>query len=487
MRFPAVSLRALLAGLAAATTAGLAAPIARADTQAIDATTVGTYPPLTNNGFNYYQQPGNYTFTWDFTANSPVQVTQLGYYDSALAGTQEPDGFGTHVVTLFDVTADTTLARAIVDSNGPATGVFNYEPITSVTLNTTDTYEVSGSMTDQYYLVGLNQAAAPTASQINYAFGPPGNIFGSPAPAGTYGDFGPNFQFVPQTHCTENVPGRDVIALAGDVCTAAPGAYNPTITSAALPVIYNGFGFYAHGGTINSPGAISITTSDPSETGGSYGVWADTTASQINLNGTSTITTVDANSHGVYASGGGQINSPGALSVSTTGDGAVGVYASGAGSTITAALGAISTTGANATGAQADAGGSLTLTGGTISTSGAGSVGLYAAGANSQITATNVAVSTTGGNFATAVYVTAGGAITMNGGSAQTAGVDVYVAGVYSGGTLNLTGTSITATGLGSGGLFVNGTGGSLTGNNLTVVTHGNVGSATGFSAPSSS
>ena len=322
----AVSTRALLAGLAAAAASSLVVPAAQADSPAINPTTVGTYPPLTNSGFNYYQAPGDYTFTWEFTANSPIQVTQLGYYDSGLAGTQSPNGFGQHYVSLIDVSTDTPLATADVTTDSPATGFFNYATITPVRLNTTDTYEVSGSMTNQYYLVGLNQAATPTAPQINYDF-TPGNIFGNPAPAGTYADFGPNFQFA--TSCTENRPGKDVIALAGDVCTAAPGAYNPTTTSVTLPVTYNGFGFYAHGGTINSPGAITITTSDPNGTGGSYGVWADTTGSQINLSGTSSITTAGAKSHGVYASGGGQIVSTGALSVSTTGAGAIGIYASG--------------------------------------------------------------------------------------------------------------------------------------------------------------
>ncbi len=475
MRRPGISHCALLAALAAA---GLASTLARADTPAIDVTTVGTYPPLSPNGFNYFQAPGNYTFIWDFTAKSAIDVTQLGYYNSALAGTPEPNGFGSHFLTLTDLTTDATLASATVTARNTANGFFNYAPIDAMRLNTTDTYEVSGTMTSQYYLVGLNQSTAPTASAINYLFGTGLNIFGGPAPPGTYYDFGPNFQFTPASRCTENVAGRNIIALLGDSCVAAPGIYNPTTTSVALPVTYNGFGFYAHGGSITSDGAIAINTSNPNSRGGSYGVWADTTGSLITLNGTSAITTVGVNSHGVYASGGGQINSPGALSVASNGIGAFGVYASGAGSAITAAIGSISMTGANSAGARADGGGHVSLTGGSVTTSGVNGVGLLASGVNSIVSATNVAVSTSGGGSAQALLAESGGALITNGGSASTSGRDVYVAAAVDGGSLRLTGTAIEATGLGAGGIAVNGAISALDGNNLTIVTHGDYDSA---------
>ena len=278
--------RRLLAGVGLA---ALVSSSAYADTQAIDVTTVGTYPPLTNNGFNYYQAPGGYNFSWNFTLNSAIQVTQLGYYDSALAGTAEPNGFGSHFVSLFDVTTDTTIASATVTDTSPVTGVFNYAAIAPVTLAASDTYTISGDMTDQYYLVGLNQTAAPAAPEINYQFTNT-NIFGTTGPPGTYEDFGPNFQFATAVTCTENVPGRNVIALAGDKCTAA-GTYNPTTTTTALPVTYNGFGFYANGGTITSRGAVTINTSDPNNAGGSYALWADGAGSQITLGGATNLTT----------------------------------------------------------------------------------------------------------------------------------------------------------------------------------------------------
>lgn len=438
----------LLAGVGLA---ALVSSFAHADTQAIDVTTVGTYPPLTNNGFNYYQAPGGYTFSWNFTLNSAIQVTQLGYYDSALAGTPEPDGFGSHLVTLFDVTTDTQIASATVTARSPATGVFNYAPVTPATLSVTDTYTISGGMTDQYYLVGLNKAAAPSAPEVNYQFTNNGNIFGSPPPPGAYDDFGPNFQFATASTCTENVPGRNVIALTGDKCTAA-GTYDPTTSKIALPVTYNGFGFYANGGTITSSGLVTINTTDPSNAGRSYGAWADGTGSQIKFGGATSIATVGANSYGAYVSGGGQITSAGLLSVSTTGLGAHGVYASGAGSSIEAPIGSITTTGAVASGVSASSGGSLTLSGGTVATSGQSAVGMQASGLGSQIVANAVDVSTNGA-FAAGVQSFAGASIKLNGGSVTTNGANssglmanVGVA-VTPGGQLANVGGAITATG----------------------------------------
>ena len=50
-------------------------------------------------------------------------------------------------------------------------------------------------------------------------------------------------------------------------------------------------------------------------------------------------------------------------------------------------------------------------------------------------------------------------------------------------GSLTLNGTTIAATGDGSGGLYVNGTGGVLNASNLTITTHGGVDESTGQSA----
>ena len=100
-----------------------------------------------------------------------------------------------------------------------------------------------------------------------------------------------------------------------------------------------------------------------------------------------------------------------------------------------------------------------------------------------QVTATDVAVATSGGNFASAVYAQNGGSITLDGGSVETGSADVYAVVATPGGTLKLTGTSVTATGLGAGGIGLNGSTTSFTGSNLTIVTHGNYNSANEFGA----
>ena len=67
-----------------------------------------------------------------------------------------------------------------------------------------------------------------------------------------------------------------------------------------------------------------------------------------------------------------------------------------------------------------------------------------------------------------------GGSISLNGGSATSTGVGSFVAGVYLGGTLDLTETTITGTVNGAGGLFINGAGGVVNATNVTVTTSGN-------------
>ena len=147
---------------------------------------------------------------------------------------------------------------------------------------------------------------------------------------------------------------------------------------------------------------------------------------------------------------------------------------------------AITTSGAEAHGAQADTGGLITLVGGSVTTSGSGALGLYSTGANSQIAATNVSVATSGGNFANGVLAENGGTVTLNGGAVQTSGADVVAVVATPGGTLKLTGTSITATGLGAGGIEIGGSTAAFTGSNLKIVTHGNYDSANGFAAAGS-
>ncbi len=208
-----------------------------------------------------------------------------------------------------------------------------------------------------------------------------------------------------------------------------------------------------------------------------------------------TIATTGQGAHGVVTNSGGVTTISGG-SVTTSGDNAYGLYATGAGSSITTSNGTtISTgnvelgTGANANGVQADTGGSATLNGGSVAVTGTGSLGLFATGTGSTINATDVAVSTAGSGLpstANAIIAGSGAVITVTGGSASTTGTDAYVAGAFTTGgtevaTLNLSGTTITATGDGSGGLFANGTGSTVTATGVTITTHGNYDTVNNF------
>ena len=131
--------------------------------------------------------------------------------------------------------------------------------------------------------------------------------------------------------CSSNVSGDHVFALAGDVCTASPGAYSPT---APIPVPPgNIVGFFAYNGSsIGASGAVSVTA-NPADN--SYAAWSEGVGSSISLRAPVTITTSGGDSYGFYATDGGAITAPDAPSITTTGSGSIGVFASGAGSTIT--------------------------------------------------------------------------------------------------------------------------------------------------------
>jgi fibronectin-binding autotransporter adhesin len=206
------------------------------------------------------------------------------------------------------------------------------------------------------------------------------------------------------------------------------------------------------------------------------------------------------------ASAGCTLNVPGGQVLALSGDtcNVVGSYATAANDAIAgqatglnalitgpnnAGLVTFSTTGVSTNGLQADNGGQIILTEGAVATTGNGSQGLLADGAGSTLQASNLSVTTSGatdaatGNRAYAVLVESGGQITITGSSAATTGDSSYVAGIIAGGALSLAGTTISSTGPGSGGVFINGTGGTLNATGVTITTAGGVDPSTGFSA----
>ena len=144
-----------------------------------------------------------------------------------------------------------------------------------------------------------------------------------------------------------------------------------------------------------------------------------------------------------------------------------------------------STSGNNTPAVQADTGGLVTLTVmppstvGTVTTTGVGGIGLLATGAGSSITATGVAVATSG-NFdpsttsaSNGLVAVEGATAAFSGGSINTAGNAAYAVVANSGGLVSLNGTTIGTTGNGSGGLGINGAGSEIDATGVTITTTG--------------
>jgi hypothetical protein len=241
----------------------------------------------------------------------------------------------------------------------------------------------------------------------------------------------------------------------------------------------------------------------------------------VTLNGGSVATT-GLEAFGVGALGGGSVTLSG-TSVSTTGDASKGLLVLGSGSSLTASnltvttsgtiakdgdhadavfngSGAgytaggtasltnltIQTSGANSAGVVTDAGGTTTISGGSVTTSGIGSQGLFVTGAGSSITATGVAVSTSG-NFDTSTNSSSNGLDTVeganavfSGGSISTEGNAAYAVVADSKGSISLSGTTISTTGNGSGGLGINGSGSEIDASGVTITTTGAMDPVTG-------
>ncbi|RBP06411.1 hypothetical protein DFR50_13131 [Roseiarcus fermentans] len=313
----------------------------------------------------------------------------------------------------------------------------------SQTISTTvgDTYQVTFSATDNSALTSWSRVS--TNGNVTTSGGNGADIL-------VYAQAG-----LPPAGCL-GAPGVNIKASAGEKCFAS-GSYVSTDVIA---------------GQATGAGAVLTNVNE-----GQSSVSFSTSA---------------ANTPAVQADSGGSVIlavSPTSTSgtVTTTGNNSVGLYATGSASTdsgpvassITAQNVNVTTRGSNANGVQADNGGLVTLSGGTVTTTGAGSTGLYATGAGSQITADSAAVST-GGAQSIGVIADSGARIGLNGGTIATTGTSSYAAGVAAGGTLDISGTVITTSGNGSGGLFVNGSGGVLDATNVRITTQGGIDSSTG-------
>jgi autotransporter family porin len=179
--------------------------------------------------------------------------------------------------------------------------------------------------------------------------------------------------------------------------------------------------------------------------------------------------------------------------VTTTGMGSIGLLATGLGESETPTPSQIvvqgvtvSTSGGNSNGVQADNGGTVTMTGGSVTTSGTGATGLIALNAGSRIDAENVDVLNTADGTpsggAAAIFADSGGVVTMTDGSANTTGSSGLGLGIGNGAVVTLEDTTFLETGIGSGGIALNGNG-AVNATGISITTKGDKDPTTGFTA----
>ena len=282
---------------------------------------------------------------------------------------------------------------------------------------------------------------------------------------------------------------NSTVATSGAIADGVVTGTGGTTTISGGSVTTSGPSAYAI--AVNGGGAVTLNGTTISTTAnGSGGFSVEGAGSTLKASRVSVTTqgafdpTSGDHSYGLYNGPSGSITSGGMATltdttISTQGAAMHGVV-TGAGGSTTLIGTNVSTAGPGANGILTNPGGVTNISGGSVTTTGAGGVDLFANGTNSKISASDVALSAALGPDAHAVFAYQGGEVDMTGGSARTSGNTLYVAGVYGGGTVNLNGTALSATGLGSGGLFVNGPGGVLNATGVSIMTQGGKDPSTG-------
>ena len=293
----------------------------------------------------------------------------------------------------------------------------------------------------------------------------------------------PSPALVNNTQCT---------VTPGTVITVTPaGAVGLSASGAAGQITGDGFtvnlaaatttGALAQtGSTITFNGStLATTATTTANSAGQIGLQATGTGSSVSATGSTVTlgpangTTVANNLIGVSALSGGAVT---LVNTNVTTLGAAGglnnhaLVSDGAVSLIDVTGGTVATRSRASFGALAQNGGSIVLNGTSISTTGVGTAviagghALFATGAGSQITGTNLTLSTTG-NFSSPARVENGGAISLTGAtitSSATSAADTDPssgARALSGGQLSLTNSTITMTGQRGTGISVQGAG----------------------------
>lgn len=482
-------------------------------------TSAGYYSTLNSNSFGLYN--GSYNaFSGGGTAtlsNSSILTAGVG-----ASGVKNIDG-GRINLTNVQITTSGAAAKGLsnfgtgsvitgsgltittsggVVSNNKSVGVFNGNgggdgggSTGGGTINLTN----SNITTSGYYAFGVATLNGGSTSLTGGSIKTSGvladGVYGSSAGATTLSGV---------TVTTTN-NGAKGISLHGTGSTLT--GTNLTISTAGTIDTASGF---------NSEGVYNGSGPSPNNSGNTGG-------GTVTLTDTS-VATSGVNAHGVQTANNGVTNIYGGA-IATSGGGAVALLSqSGAqvavGLDPLAAATQISTSGLSAAAVNANSGGAINLTGATVKTTAAGSTGLVVRDAGSSLIATNVSVVTSGGIdsntgfHANAIFNgpgstgTSGGTLTLNNVSATAAGFESAAVSTSTGGTSKVTGgtfstsgenaaamhvtnsgqllvsgATLAATGLGSPGLVINGTGGSVAANNLSITTTGEISTLTGSHA----
>ena len=313
------------------------------------------------------------------------------------------------------------------------------------------------------------------------AFHTPSVAFGDTFPA-------PRRRGTRSMSCVNALPHK-----GGGSGAARPGAMRRTLAStafiAATFVLFPGAAFAT---CVNNPG-VNVTASN-GETCTASGTYSSITPGLVageatgagskltNGEGTASFSTsaTAVTTPALLAVGGGSISLAGGT-VTTSGDGSQGLLVNGPGSTIMMSGAAVITnggfdsdTGSFANGLLATNGGSASFSGGSITTNGASAVAVASAGAGSSVTLSGTSMTPlailTNGNGGGGVAVNGAGAsltatdvsITTHGNIDSSSGTVIPAFGAYNGagpggpagGTMTLTNTTITTTGIGADGVI---------------------------------
>ena len=161
---------------------------------------------------------------WEFTVNSPVTVTHLGFFDELADGLLQA-----HEVGIFNIGGGAPLRLSVLNAGGgdPLLDDFRYLPIVPLPLVVGNTYVIAAHYLNDIDALVTNAAALavdPAITIQDYRFTPaaglpgtvnlayPGLIVNIPP----LHRFGPNFQFVPE-------PSTLAVAAVGFLGLAAFG------------------------------------------------------------------------------------------------------------------------------------------------------------------------------------------------------------------------------------------------------------------------